>query len=259
MTSATRAQSLRKLRILLGISQEDLGRMLGVGERTVVRIESGVVGTGFDDVVDRVLWLINETRVEDSENLLRALLLSPDEDNALLKDQKATFQRALQRLKTAGDRAGLRLKDLRVSSWVYWATGARAAADETLALARDEGLICRPVSPLAAYLPTLAVGDLILLCHNATPLGWFRLRKEAAIDGLPPVFRLVDTGSALGQRLAKGDYRLSDGALPSKDRGGYFSCLSVDPTGDPLESPTSRGRGIRDTMTPFIAVTPADN
>lgn len=255
---------IRALRQALGLSQAAFGLLLGVGERTVIRLENDE-SAGAEPTVSNLLRAIGEARVEDAEGLLRALLLegAPPEELSARQDVFAT---ALSRLRDSAGRAAVRLKDVRVSRWVYWATGARADAAQTLALAED-GVICRQLrDPARAhdrregstsdypYLEQLRPGDQVLLCHLAEPLAWFELveGRDAPVPVPSPVFRFVPSDSRLGQRLVKGNYRLSDGSMPGR-RGGLFSCLHVRKLELKTAVPAPRGRGVRDTMTPFVA------
>jgi transcriptional regulator with XRE-family HTH domain len=257
------SSKVRGLRQALGLNQAAFGLLLGVGERTVIRLENDAGGDVEESVV-RLLRAIGEARVDDAEGLLRSLLLEgapPSEATA----RHEVLVTALSRIRESNGRGALRLKDLRVSRWVYWATGARADADETLALAK-EGVICRQLrDPQRAserrensssdypYLEQLRPGDLVLLCHLAEPLSWFELLEgdEPPVPVPSPVFRFVALESRLGQRLAEGSYRLADGSVPGK-RGGAFSCLHVRTSDAKPVAPAPRGRGIRDTMTPFV-------
>ncbi len=265
MTSATRVDSskVRGLRQALGLSQAAFGLLLGVGERTVIRLENEAGGDVEESVV-RLLRAIGEARVDDAEGLLRALLLEASPPAEVTARQEV-FTTALSRIRESLGRGAMRLKDLRVWRWVYWATGARADADETLALAID-GVICRQLrDPAKAgerrenstsdypYLEQLRPGDQVLLCHLAEPLAWFELLEgsDPPIPVPSPVFRFVASESRLGQRLAKGSYRLFDGS-PAVKKGGSFSCLHVRKLEVKPVAPAARGRGIRDTMTPFV-------
>lgn len=243
----------RRLRTTLGLNQAELGWLLGVGERTVLRLEAGEAAA-LDPVLGRLLWAVGETRLEDAEGALRQLLLEADGRPAGV-DREETFARALSRLRALGASPALRLKDARVSRWVYWATGARADAQETLALARDEGVICRPLGPtLPGYVAQLQPGDRVLLCHNGEPLGWFELEQieEMLPVATPPVFRLVAATSRLGKRLARDNYPLWNGRAPRGHETERFSALAVRAVREPLRTPAPRGRGIRDTMTPLV-------
>jgi hypothetical protein len=65
------------------------------------------------------------------------------------------------------------------------------------------------------------------------------------------VFRFAPQDSRLGQRLQRSHYRLVDGSEPGA-RGGVFSGLAVRALSLPTTMPAPRGRGVRDTMTPFV-------
>jgi transcriptional regulator with XRE-family HTH domain len=252
---------VRQLRGALGFNQQQFGWLLGVGERSVVRLENGEAGDVEQSLV-RLVRVLGEARVEDVEPLLRGLLTGgPDAEH----ERREALGLALGRVRALAGGAALRLKDLRVWRWVYWATGARADADETLRLAREDGVICRqlrdPTRPPRAdsacdypYLEQLRAGDQVLLCHDQVPQAWFELVAMPSAPRPVPsaVVRFVKSDSRLGERLAKARYRLFDGAEPGR-KVSDFSCLAVKPIALAVEVPTPRGRGVRDTMTAFLA------
>ncbi len=265
MTPVTTSPSAlcRRLRTTLGFSQEELGWLLGVGERTVLRLEMEEPGA-MNPTLLRLLFVLGETRLEDVEGVFRHCLLQGSDAEAASSDREATFSRAMMRLRGLELAPGLRLKDARVSRWVYWATGARADAEETLALARDEGVICRPLTGSSfGSLEQVLPGDHVLLCHDGEPQGWFELLRTSdelpegsAREGLPPVFRVTPVSGALGRRLAKGGYPLWNGAPATGAKRAFFTSLAVRAVRRPLQAPAPRGRGIRDTITAFGRETP---
>ena len=163
-------------------------------------------------------------------------------------------------------------------AWVYWATSERADAAGTLDLAREHGVICRPLFDSLGrpndYLAHLKPNDLLLLYHDEAAQGWFRL---AEIEGVAPravvsasgeraqdlhrlvqsgVVRFVRRGDPLGKLLAQPEwgYRLFDNRpAESSPPSAYFSCLSVtkEPS-KPSGAPQRRRPGERARITPYM-------
>jgi DNA-binding XRE family transcriptional regulator len=262
MASLDHSQQVRDLRNALGLTQTQMGRVLGIAEKSLTRLERH---GEWSDTMLRLVRAILECPLAELEALLIALPSGLDLATAPSDEDRALFARAASHLRI-GARSGDRVRDAlarrpRGMKWTYWATGAKADADETLTLACNSGIICRPLRSSAGivpdYLTRLSPGDEILLCHNGLPRAWFTLRRapllgvRAPVPNLPPVFRLVPCKSSLGKDLASLDYSNKDGNDPSTS-DAPFSCLSVAHLRPARgERPKSRQRGNRDAMTPY--------
>ncbi len=241
-----------------------MAHLLGIAPKSLTRLETK---TGdWPPALQRVIRLLLECRLTDLERTIVSM-----HDGLAMSEAPPVEHESIaaQSYRTIRANSGLRrdkrdrVRDLvgrlqRPAAWVYWATGARADSANTLALA-DAGIMCRPLVDMLGnrpdYLVRLAPGQRVLLCHNGKPLGWYKLRmsrreKIADIPALPPVFRFVKVDSTLGRRLEKFGYRTQQGSLVSSRRE-WFSCLTVVRLEDTPVQPTTRGRGVRDAMTPF--------
>jgi DNA-binding XRE family transcriptional regulator len=270
----TEADACRQLRWLLGLTQKEMARLLGVQDKTLTRLEADHPWT---PSMSRLLRLMLERPVSEAGPLvarLSAIDFDAQENQADLELAKrvegAANRLARERAVPTGSRLLDLVKELRPDTWVYWATSARAGSDETRKLADEAGVICRPLlsaRPQAqkgrptdfGYLEKIRPGDRILLCHDGEPQAWYRLHRSARPKGskepkhaLAPVFRFIPLSSGLGKRLSTSGYRLHDGTLPVERSSGWFSALCVSREADRLvERPAPRLAGIRDTMTPF--------
>ncbi len=168
--------------------------------------------------------------------------------------------------------------------WVYWATSARAGPDETLRLARDEGIVCRPLLENAGevhdYLYAIRRGDTVLLAHDGEPQAWLEivegdeppvglwsgahpaLARGGSFPGvnlLPRVFRFIRSDGVLGTLLGgeNHQYRRFDGKLARQKGLPFFSALAVRGVQQETAKLPSRGafdgrgRGQRSRMTRY--------
>lgn len=161
-------------------------------------------------------------------------------------------------------------------SWVYWATGACASPEETLAIAREESFLCHPLfaepEPVAAdsaddvprpetdfeYLTQLLPFEDVLLMHNEQPLGWFNLdlpdSPETPYREVKAVYLvyLVSAESPLGIRLGRNNFPLHDGRQWRPGATGWFSGIRVRPRPTRMPRlPDPRPRGDRSLMSLF--------
>lgn len=277
-----------RLRALLGLSTADLALVLGVEARTLSRMEtwSGSLLTA--------IRALAEASPEGAPSFLVELATLHSQrafDPPDPAERAAIGAKAGAALAEVGGLQEARLLDLceRPLPWIYWATSARAGDTTTRELADRDGLIVRPLlqqgtaskTELHGYLLALRPGDEVLLCHDATPVAWYRLERSEdgalidlarqrlqrlrpsasersidLVDALPPVFRHIDLASPLGKQLASLRYRLFDNTEPKgKAAAGWFSGLGVSPLGD-REVPSSdqfsrRPAGERARMTRF--------
>lgn len=265
---------LAALRATLGLTQAEMSLVLGLRGKSLARLEGGSTLT---PSLHRLVRLVANMRLGELESALR-VALEEDFTAPLRERLRGTVQELIGQGASVNDTVAMRMERReRPTDWVFWATSARAAANETKALADEAGFICRPLRFAHAgkgfsdwsrpdqptdydYLLDLKPGDCILLCHSGEPLGWYRIQK--AKPGAParemgrlpnPIMRFVQEGSALGSRLSKGNYRLWDGSMGAGDQG-WYSGLAVKKVKRALATPAPRRAGIRDTMTPFVAL-----
>jgi len=281
-------QLAARLRALLGLSTVDLALVLGIEARTLSRMEtwSGSLLTAIRALAEASPECAPAFLVELAT--LHAQRASDPPDPA---ECAAIGAKARAALAEGGGAPAARLLDLcdLPLPWIYWATSARAGDTTTRELADRDGLIVRPLlqqgtaskTELHGYLLALRPGDEVLLCHDATPVAWYRLERSEdgalvdlarqrlqrlrprasersidLVDALPPVFRHIDLTSPLGKQLASLRYRLFDNSEPKgKAAAGWFSGLGVSPLGD-REVPSSdqfsrRPAGERARMTRF--------
>jgi DNA-binding XRE family transcriptional regulator len=281
-----------ELREALGLTQEEMGAVLGVDKRSISRLETGEAQSqGAFRTALHLLLSTESPRAAGVFHDLARLHGNPDADG-LRKTVAAALDRVVATLPSSEQstaQAGT-LRELVACagrtgrSWVYWATRDRANPGETLALARDHGIICRPVfyaprtgerdgerRDVQPYLLRLRPGDEVLLCHDAVPQAWFRLVEGDATPpdlhadapvrdsdwlqaSLPRVFKFVPLRSALGKRLAGSGYRLHDGSeVGPRARVRFFSALAVEANDRSIfdARPRPRRQGIRFTMTPY--------
>ncbi|MCM2332329.1 MAG: helix-turn-helix domain-containing protein [Anaeromyxobacteraceae bacterium] len=257
-----------RLRAVLGLSSEELAAAIGVDARTINRTEtwSGPVLTSIE--------LIRRLQRDTAPSQLVALAelharRSGDPADPAWLDALATrlHEATAVEARDGGDLSIGALCD-RPAAWIYWATSARADDGATRRLADEEGLIVRPLlqrgtrgqGELHAYLLALRPGDEVLLCHDARPIAWYRLKERAdaqvtalaraqlrrsdsatrieLAEALPPVFRAVARDTVLGGRLTDLGYRLFDNAEPPRSgAASWFTGLAVRPAGD-LPVPT---------------------
>lgn len=255
-----------RLRILLGGSYGPLAAVLGASTRTLTRVET------WSGPSAAALLLLTEAEARAVPTLARTLVdahldavVASRPSARKLKEARSDAAKALDVLTDEFGRApaGQTLRELLEEplDWVYWATSARADAEETCRLAREDGVVCRPLlenekNEVHGYLFAIRPGDRVLLAHDRRPLAWLEVvegdapppnlhseRREGLgkddpnrlVPLLPHVFRFVSARSPLGARLAGGlhPYRLFDGRLPGDGtesagrRTEWFSALAV--------------------------------
>ncbi|MEN9797275.1 MAG: hypothetical protein RL653_971 [Pseudomonadota bacterium] len=259
------AQLSARIRRVLRLTQREWAAVLGIEEKSLARLETR--GTWVPSM-RRLVKALLATPVRGIDRTLAAVLSETDAPGytshvsaELRRSISETVKTLAVELQAPFDAT---LGDLveaapSPSTWVYWATRARADAPGTRELADREGIICRPLRSSAgrplAYLSLLAPGHRVLLCHDGEPMAWYELvqPKDGAleVDGLPPVFRDVELSSRLGKVLAAAGYKLGDGSDPAERRTGRFTCLAVRPVKGELQPPVARAPGNRDALTPY--------
>jgi transcriptional regulator with XRE-family HTH domain len=68
-------QDLKRRREALGLSQAELGRLLGVMQNTVSRWELGLVVIRHPDILDLALWAIEEQRRQASPEYVAGFVI----------------------------------------------------------------------------------------------------------------------------------------------------------------------------------------
>jgi len=258
-----------RLRMRLGESFEPLADLLGLKPRTLAHVEtwSGPTATA--------MLLLAKTPAAKVPALAKTLLRE--------HGRSASNVVSLLAAEVAGARPRMTFAEAldRRVAWIYWATSARANRTETLDLARDEGIVCRPLLENAdevhGYLYAIRRRDRVLLVHDGAPVSWLEvvegdepppnlwsgehatLKRGEPINLatlLPRVFRFVPLVSPLGARLASGEhpYRLFDGQPVGRMKSGWFSALAVRKMQVKIPKPgdfEGRGRGQRSRMTRY--------
>jgi hypothetical protein len=264
---------LARLRSQTELTATQTARLFNISREHLYRLQKDEVE--WSGACLQILRVLLACRLGDFERLLADLLSPPGSAIALDTDQLlaskcrralATFHHCHDDHRRVGD---LLLQPggtpARPGRWVYWATSARADAEETAQLARTHHFICRPFLSsrfvMPAYLNDVRPKDLILLVHDGTPLGWFKVKRSrqndsrAGVPHLPPVYKFVKARSSLGRRLEALGYRNQKGASPAGS-DEPFSGLHVEPhTGEPLPPHLpSKPADVEDALTPLEAV-----
>jgi hypothetical protein len=257
-----------RLRMRLGESFEPLADLLGLQPRTLAHVETWSGPTA------AAMLLLAEAPAARVPSLAETLLLVHG------RSASAVVASLAAEVRDASPRMTFAEALDRPVEWVYWATSARADPEETLRLAAEEGIVCRPllenVDEVHGYLYAVRPGDRVLLTHDGTPLSWLEvvegdeppprlwslehttLKRGAPnlATLLPHVFRFVPLASRLGTRLASGDhpYKLFDGQPVGRKQSGWFSALAVRIVQHKLPRAADfagRGRGHRSRMTRY--------
>src|SRR5437868_2368713 len=139
----TEAEACRKLRWLLGLTQKETARLLGVQDKTLTRLEADYPWT---PSMSRLLRMVLDRPVSEAGPLIARLSATSFDDPENEADlelarrvEGAVNRVARERSCPPGSRLLDLVKELRPDTWVYWATSARAGSDQTKKLADEAG------------------------------------------------------------------------------------------------------------------------